>query len=93
MRDRPQGAYLFPSRENKAKYHNKPLAPDSLRQAYVRVIEEQFPKLLEDPTKTPEERRIIESLISNKPHYPYLFRMNLLQNMRPNYPGCHLISL
>jgi hypothetical protein len=83
MRDRPQGAYLFPSRENKAKYRNKPLVPDSLRQAYVRVIEEQFPKLLEDPTKTPEERRIIESLISNKPHYPYLFRHEFASEYAP----------
>lgn len=67
-------AYLFPSRENKAKFHNVPLKTDSLRLCYVRTIEEQFPKLLDRPDISLEDKTALRSLIYNKPHFPYLRR-------------------
>jgi integrase len=73
-RDSPQGAYLFPSREMKARYHNKPLKPDSLRIMYFKTIEEQFPKLLDRPDIPLEDKVALKSLIHDKPHHPYLIR-------------------
>jgi hypothetical protein len=67
-------AYLFPSRENKAKFHNVPLKTDSLRLCYVRTIEEQFPKLLDRPDISLEDKAALRSLIYDKPHFPYLRR-------------------
>lgn len=73
-RDSPQGAYLFPSMENRAKYHNVPLKAGSLRLSYVRTIEEHFPKLLTRQEIPLEEKMVLKSLIYDKPHYPYLQR-------------------
>jgi integrase len=56
-RDSPQGAYLFPSREMKARYRNKPLKPDSLRILYSKTIEQQLPKKLEQ-SDTPLEDKV-----------------------------------
>jgi Phage integrase family len=72
-RDRPDGAYLFVSQENKSIYKNTPLKEGSLRLAYVRVIREHFPKLLDRPDISLEEKATIRSLIS-KPCHPYLQR-------------------
>lgn len=60
-------AYLFPSMENKAKYRNVPLKPDSLRLCYVKTIEKQFPKLLDRPEIPLEEKAALRSLIYDKP--------------------------
>ncbi len=60
-RDSPEGAYLFPSMENKAKYRNVPLKPDTLRLTYVTTIEEQFPKLLDSPDITLEEKAVLRN--------------------------------
>ena len=38
MRDSPKGAYLFRSRENQAKYRNRPLTHDSLRLSGGRAL-------------------------------------------------------
>jgi integrase len=43
LRDSPRGAYLFPSRENRSKYRNKPLEAESIRLYYAATIEKQFP--------------------------------------------------
>jgi integrase len=74
MRDSPQGAYLFPSMQNKAKYRNKPLEENSLRLLYDRTIEEHFPKLLQRPDISLEDKAVLKSLIYDKPHHPYLRR-------------------
>jgi integrase len=74
MRDSPQGAYLFPSQTNRAKYRNLPLQEESLRQRYADVIENQFPKLLDRPEISLEEKATLRSLIYDKPHHPYLRR-------------------
>ena len=86
MRDKPNEAFLFTSMENKAKYRNRPLKVDSLRLAYVRVIEEHFPKLLEEGRSDDvslEEKAIIKNLIYNKPHYPYLRRHEFATEYAP----------
>ncbi|MDQ3851431.1 MAG: site-specific integrase [Thermoproteota archaeon] len=58
----PKDAYLFPSRENKAMYRNIPLKPESLRNCYVRTLEEHFPKLLDKPDIPLEEKNVLRSL-------------------------------
>jgi integrase len=83
LRDRPQGAYLFPSRDNRAKYRNVPLKPDSLRLAYVRTIEEFFPKLLNRPDVPLEDKAVLRRLIHDKPHYPYLRRHEFSTEIAP----------
>ena len=70
----PKDAYLFPSMENKAKYRNVLLKADSLRLCYVRAIEEHFPRLLDRPEISLQEKAALRSLIYDKPHYPYLRR-------------------
>jgi integrase len=74
LRDGPQGAYLFPSRDNRSKYRNKPLEEGSVRLAYVNMIEKQFPKLLDSPDISLEEKAVLRSLINNRKHYPYIRR-------------------
>lgn len=82
--DNPEKAYLFPSLENKAKYRNVPLKPDSLRlNCYVRVIEKQFPKLLDRPEIPPKDKAALRSLIYDKPHYPYLRRHEFASEIAP----------
>jgi hypothetical protein len=82
--DNPEKAYLFPSLENKAKYRNIPLKPDSLRlNCYVRVIEKQFPKLLDRPEIPLEDKAALRSLIYDKPHYPYLRRHEFASEIAP----------
>jgi Phage integrase family len=73
-RDSPQGAYFFTSTENKAKYRNTPIKPGTLRQAYERTIEKHFPKLLTKPDVPLEDKAALESLIHDKPHFPYMRR-------------------
>jgi hypothetical protein len=72
--------------ENKAKYRNVPLKPDSLRLCYYRVIEQQFPKLLLDnrPEIPSKDKAALRSLINDKPHYPYLRRHELATDIAPN---------
>jgi integrase len=74
LRDSPEGAYLFPSRDNRSKYRNKPLEEGSVRLAYVNIIEKQFPKLLESPDIGLEEKTTLKSLINDRKHYPYIRR-------------------
>jgi len=66
--------YLFISLENSAKYQNKPLEEDSLRDRYKFIIEKQFPKKLEDPTVPLEDKAALRTRIYDKPHYPYIRR-------------------
>jgi len=82
-RDNPEQAYLFPSRENKAKYRNKALVPDSLRQAYTRTIEELFPQLLERGDVPLQDKAALKSLIYDKPHFPYLLRHEFASEYAP----------
>jgi hypothetical protein len=82
--DNPEKAYLFPSLENKAKYRNIPLKPDSLRlNCYVRTIEKQFPKLLDRPDIPLKDKVALRSLIYDKPHYPYLRRHEFASDIAP----------
>jgi integrase len=81
--DNPERAYLFPSLENKAKYRNVPLKPDSLRLCYVRVIEKEFPKLLDRPEIPLKDKVTLRSLIHDKPHYPYLRRHEFASEIAP----------
>ena len=78
-----KNAYLFPSRENRAKFRNIPLKPEFLRQCYVRTIEKQFPKLLDSPDILPEDKAALRSLIYDKPHYPYLRRHEFASEIAP----------
>lgn len=82
-RDSPQGAYLFPSREKRAMYRNVPLKEDSLRLAYTRTIEKQFPKLLDRPDIPLEDKIALKSLIYDKPHYPYVRRHEFASEWAP----------
>jgi integrase len=82
-RDSPQGAYLFPSREMKARYRNKPLKPDSLRILYFKTIEQQLPKKLEQPDTPLEDKVALKSLIYEKPHHPYLIRHEFASAQAP----------
>lgn len=87
MRDSPQGAYLFPSRENQAKYRNRPLTHDSLRLVYVRAIREQFPKLLDRPDVPLEDKVALKGLIYDKnKHRPYLRRHEFASEISPKVP-------
>ena len=86
LRDNPSGAYLFPSRENKARYRNVPLKPDSLRLAYVRTIRESFPKLLLRPDIPLEDKHALKTLIYDKPHYPCLLRHDFATEIAPKVP-------
>jgi integrase len=83
MRDSPNNAYLFPSIQNKAKYRNKPLEENSLRLLYDRTIEEQFPKLLDRPDVSLEDKAVLKSLIYDKPHHPYLLRHEFSTEIGP----------
>jgi integrase len=78
-----KNAYLFPSRENKAKFRNVPLKPEFLRQCYVRTIEKQFPKLLDRPDILLEDKAALRSLIYDKPHFPYLRRHEFASDIAP----------
>ncbi len=83
LRDHSEGAYLFPSRWNGAKYQNVPLQTDSLRLAYHRVIEEHFPKLLNRPDISLEDKNTLRSLIYDKQHHPYLRRHEMSTVIAP----------
>ena len=83
MRDSPQGAYLFPSRDYKARYRNLALKPDSLRILYTKTIEEQFPKLLDRLDIPLEDKVALKSLIYDKPHCPYLIRHEFASEYAP----------
>jgi hypothetical protein len=79
----PKDAYLFPSKENKAMYRNVPLKVDSLRLCYVKTLEEHFPKFLNSPNVSPEEKLMLHSLIYDKPHYPYVRRHEFASEWAP----------
>jgi integrase len=79
-------AYLFPSRENKAKYRNVPLNTDSFRLCYYRVIEKDFPKLLDRPEIPLEDKAALGTLIYDKPHFPYIFRHEFSTYWAPRLP-------
>ena len=84
MRDSPQGAYLFPSRENQSKYRNIPLKHDSLRLVYVRTIREQFPKILDRPDVPVKDKVALRGLIFDKnKHRPYLRRHEFSSEIGP----------
>ena len=82
-RDSPKGAYLFPSMQNKAKYRNKPLEENSLRIAFDNIIEKQFPKLLDRPDISLEEKATLKSIIYDKPHIPYVRRHEFSSEIAP----------
>jgi hypothetical protein len=82
--DNSKAAYLFPSMENKAKYRNIPLRPDSLRLCYCRVIEKAFPKLLNRSEIPAKDKVALRTLIYDKPHYPYLRRHELATEIAPH---------
>jgi integrase len=86
LRDSPKGAYLFPSRQNKAKYQNKALEENSLRLAFVNMIEKQFPKLLSRPDVPLEDKTILKSIIYDKPHFPYMRRHEFATEIAPKVP-------
>jgi integrase len=85
MRDSPKDAYLFPSRQNKAKYRNKPLEENSLRLAFDNILEKQFPKLLDRPDISLEEKAILKSIIYDKPHFPYMRRHEFASEIAPTH--------
>lgn len=82
-RDSLKDAYLFPSMQNKAKYRNKPLEENSLRIAFDNIIEKQFPKLLDRPDISLEEKAILKSIIYDKPHFPYIRRHEFSSEIAP----------
>lgn len=45
-----------------------------MRLIYVRTLEKHFPKLLNRPDITLEEKAVLNSLIYDKPHFPYMRR-------------------
>lgn len=81
-----KNAYLFPSMENKARYRNVPLTPDSLRSRYIEVIEKQFPKLLDRPDISLEDKAALRRLIHEKAHFSYIFRHEFSTYWAPKLP-------
>lgn len=69
--------------QNKAKYRNKPLEENSLRIAFDNIIEKQFPKLLDRPDISLEEKAILKSIIYDKPHFPYVRRHEFSSEIAP----------
>jgi integrase len=87
LRDVPQGAYLFPSADNKARYRNLPLNHESLRLLYVRTLTKQFPKVLDRPDVPLEDKVALKGLIYDKnKHRPYLRRHEFSSEIHPKVP-------
>jgi integrase len=80
-----KNAYLFPSEENKAKYHNLPLKENSLRLLFVNVIEKQFPKLLDRPDIPEGDKVALRRLIYERAHFPYIFRHGFSTYWAPKF--------
>lgn len=82
-------AYLFPSREKKARYRNIRLDTNSLRLLYIQTIERDLPKLLlpdRPEISSLEDKAALRSLIYEKPHFPYILRHDFSTKWAPRLP-------
>jgi len=79
--DHPQGrnsnVFLIPSLDKQHQKFGKRMKESSLNGIYRRYKVEVFPKLLEDPKVTPEDKQRITDLLK-KPFNPYIFRHSAL---------------
>lgn len=66
-------AFIFRSVANNAKFRNAPLKPNSINNMYWKLQRIFFPKLLERPDVSPEEKLRIKELLA-KPWNPYIRR-------------------
>jgi integrase/recombinase XerD len=66
-------AFIFRSMQQAARYRNLPLKPSSVNALYWRLKHTEFPKLLERPDVTPEDKAVIRELLQ-KPWNPYIRR-------------------
>jgi hypothetical protein len=66
-------SYVFRSNTSKSRYHNVSLTPHSIHTMYWNLKHDIFPKLLDRPDISPEEKLKIRDLLA-KPWNPYIRR-------------------
>ena len=83
-----KNAFLFPSREKKARYRNIRLDTNSLRLLYIQTIKKDFPKLLvqDRPDVSLNDKAALRTLIYEKPHFPYMRRHEFSTKWAPRLP-------